>query len=47
MVSCGQENSHKLSKDSSGNLSRKLMPLKELMNSRETISLGSNKVSLV
>ena len=47
MVSCGQESSHKLSKDSSENLSRKMMTLKEVMNSRERISLGSNKVSLV
>lgn len=42
-----QENSHKLSKDSRGNLSRKMVPLKEIVNSRGRMSLGSNKVSSV
>lgn len=42
-----QENSYKLSKDLRGNLSRKMVLLKEIVNLRGRMSLGSNKVSLV
>lgn len=42
-----QENNHKLSKDSSGNLSGVMLSLKEIINSKGRTSLGSNKVSSV
>lgn len=42
-----QENNHKLSKDSSGNLSGVMLSLKEIINLRGRMSLGSNKVNSV